>query len=409
MTQRVSLTPVSLDDYTPIVGKDIVEELRALGSPLLGVRVLMLSSTASGGGVAVVLRSLIPGLRALAVEADWYVMEAGRPFYEVTKLLHNLLQGQDGDLTGDQRNLFERVNSENAEALPTDYDVYVVHDPQPAAVHRFHPSTRVPWLWRSHIDTSEPSAAAWAYMRGFVQEYDGAVFSLPEFVPQDLHVPLLRCVPLAIDPLQPINADLPTARAEALAVGKGIALDRPLVGQFSRFDAWKDPLGVLEAYQLIQQEVPGVQLVLNGPAPEDDPETKEVYRETQAAADGDPDVHLLLESTPDEVNALQRACDVVVQKSLREGFGLVVSEALWKYRPLVGSDLGGIRLQLAGPLEELLVQDVESCAARVAYLLERPAVRAELGEIGHRRVREHFLLPRLVRDNVVLLRDALSV
>ncbi len=409
MPRHVSVESMALRDYVPLVGAEAIDELYELASALRGLRLLVLNSTPSGGGVAVVLRSIVPALRALGIEADWYAMDADRPFFETTKLLHNLLQGGSGALSSEQCEVYERVNQANAAALPPDYDLYMVHDPQPAAVRRYTPSARVPWVWRCHVDTSEPSPAAWDYLRGFIQEYDAAMFTLAEFVSADLQLPHLCCFPLAIDPLQPVNAELPEPEARRLVAGRGIAWDRPLVGQFSRFDPWKDPSGVIEVYRLVRQEVPGLQLVLNGPAPEDDPEAEEVYRQTQAAATADPDIHVLLESTPQEVNALQRACDVVVQKSLREGFGLVVSEALWKRRPVVGSDVGGIRFQLADSLSEFVVPDINRCAEQVAYLIEHPKLRSEVGEVGHRHVREHFLLPRLVRDNLTFLAQVIGV
>ncbi len=400
MPRPVELAPKDIQDYAPLAGREIVEETRELGARLRGLRVLVLSSTAGGGGVAVVLGSLVPALRSVGIRADWYTLEAEPAFFEATKLLHNLLQGE---LTDEQQALYERVNQRNAAGLPTEYDAYVVHDPQPAAVRRYHQARDARWIWRWHIDTSEPNPAAWAYLRDFVREYDAAVCTAKAFVPPDLDLSLVGCTPLAIDPLHPINVDLPEAEVQRLVAARGIAPDRPLVGQFSRYDPWKDPLGVVEAYRLARERVAGLQLVLSGPTPEDDPEAREIFRRVQAAACGDPDIHLLQEPEKQEVNALQRACDVVVQKSLREGFGLVISEALWKGRPVVASDVGGIPLQMSGPLREYLVTDVDRCAERVADLLEHAELRAEIGEFGREHVREHFLLPRLLRDDLAFL------
>jgi trehalose synthase len=371
MPRPVDLPPKDFQEYVAVAGREAIEEVCELGTRLRGLRVLMVSSTAGGGGVAVLLRSLVPALRSVGLQADWYTLDAKPAFFEVTKQLHNLLQGQAGELTDEQKTRFEQVNRINAAGLPTDDDIFVVHDPQPVAIRAYHPARAARWVWRWHIDTSEPAPSAWEYIHRYVRQYDGAVYTATQFAPPGLDVPITACIEPAIDPYHAINVDLPQAEIQRLVAGCGIALDRPLMGQFSRYDPWKDPVGVIRAYRLARERVPNLQLVLSGPTPEDDPEAQEVFQQTEQAASGDPEIHLLQEPDKRDVNALQRACHVVVQKSLREGFGLVVSEALWKHRPVVAANVGGIPLQMSGKLGELLVSDVESCADRVADLLNQ--------------------------------------
>lgn len=408
MARPVSLALRNISEYEPLVGQAAIDELFELARPLRDARMLTLSSTASGGGVSVVLHNLVPLLRSLGLQIDWYVLDADPSFFAVTKLLHNLLQGQQGSLTREQIAEYEAVNQTNANQLPRDPDLFIVQDPQPALVRRAFGSDGARWIWRSHIDTSAPNQGAWSYLCPLIREYDRAVFSFPEFVPSGLEDRPVTIMPVAIDPLDPMNMALSDDRVEQVAAGYGIDPDRKLMGQFARFDYWKDPLGVIEAYRLAREEVPELQLVLTGPMPEDDPEGEAVRREAQAAAEDDPSIHLLVNRSRQEVNALQRACDVVVHKSLREGFGLVVSESLWKGKPVVGSDVGGIRQQLTGDLSELLVSSVEACAERVVELLRDPVLRTEAGRMGHAHVRQHYLMPRLVRDDLAVMGQVLG-
>ena len=306
-----------------------------------------------------------------------------------------------------------QVNTErNAALLEASYDLVVIHDPQPAGIPRFHGRDATRWVWRCHIDTSSPNAEVWDVVRDYLVDYDAAVFTMREFVPPDFPIDRVEIIAPAIDPISPKNMPLPTGTIRELLAWIGIEPDRPLIAQISRFDPWKDPLGVIAAYRIARQQVPGLQLALVGSMALDDPEGWEVYQQVRAAGEADPLIHVFTNLTGVgniEVNAFQRHADVVVQKSLREGFGLVVSEALWKGTPVVAGRAGGITMQLREGDGGVLVDSVEECAAAIVRLLDDPGEAAALGGRGRDRVREHFLLPRLLRDELTLVADLLGV
>lgn len=404
---RVPVRRKALEDYRALVGDDLVGEVRELGRALRGLRVLELSSTATGGGVAEMLSSLVPLQRDVGVDVEWQVITADPRFFEVTKRLHNGLQGMAVELDDDDRELYRQANEANARALDDDYDVVVVHDPQPAAVRRFSPGGSARWLWRCHIDSSAPDAATWDFLRPFVEDHDLAAFTLPAFAPADLRTPVRLLVP-AIDPLSSKNRELPGFLARQTVAELGIDLHRPLLLQVSRFDPWKDPLGVVEVWRRVREQVPGLQLALVGFMASDDPEAWRVHHELEQVTAGEDDCFLLTNQmgvAGHEVNALQRVADVAIQKSTREGFGLIVSETLWKGTALVAGRAGGIPLQLTDGEGGYLADSIDGFAARIVELLEQPMHARELGARGVRRVRERFLLPRLLRDTLALLGD----
>ena len=379
-----------LDDYGPIIGAAAVAEIRELAHRLHGRRVLMVNSTAVGGGVAELLTRLVPLLRDLAIPTRWEVIQGDKEFFGVTKAIHNALHGAPVTLTPAMRDLFREVGVQNAAALDLDADLVIIHDPQPLPLVERRVSARGHWVWRCHVDASHPQPAVWEFLRKYIVQYDASVFSAPEFS-QDLPMPQYMIHP-AIDPLAEKNREMTDADVEAVLADLGIRDDRPIVTQVSRFDRLKDPIGVIRAYQMVRRTAE-CQLVLAGGGASDDPEGAAVLKEVRQAADGDPQIHVLdLPPKSDrEINALQRASAVVVQKSLREGFGLTVTEALWKKRPVVASAVGGIPLQVLHNLTGLLVHSVEGTAYRIRTLLRDPAFARRLGENGHEYVKTRFL------------------
>jgi trehalose synthase len=399
----------SLDAYREVVPEPILEGLREQARQLKGARILHVNATAYGGGVSELLRSSVPLLRDLGLEVDWKVITGHPDFFRATKALHNGLQGGRQPPTESEREAWLACAEENASALDGGYDYIVIHDPQPAGLAAAHGrKDGVRWVWRCHIDTSEPNLETWAFLRPYLAEFDAAVFTMPEFVPPDLPVPRVRTIPPAIDPLSPKNFELSAGTARQILQWIGVALEGPLVTQVSRFDAWKDPLGVISAYRLAREQVPDLQLALVGSMAFDDPEGWEVYGQVADHAGEDPLIHLYTNLTGVgnvEVNAFQRLSEVVLQKSIREGFGLVVSESMWKGTPVVAGRAGGIPLQMPPGIGGLLVDSVEECAEGMLRLLGDRDLAAELGRSGREHVREHFLLPRLLLDELTLLAE----
>ncbi|HEY8303791.1 MAG TPA: glycosyltransferase [Solirubrobacteraceae bacterium] len=408
MLQRVAVGRWSLDAYQGVVPERILVELREQARALAGARVLHINATSYGGGVSELLRSSVPLLRDLGLEVDWKVITGDDRFFEATKSLHNGLQGAREAPTETEREAWLQCARENVGEVDGGYDFIVVHDPQPAALASMHEQGAARWVWRCHIDTSEPNPDTWAFLRPYLSEFDAAVFTMPEFVPPDLPVARVRTIAPAIDPLSPKNFELAPDTAHRILAWIGVASHGPLVTQVSRFDAWKDPLGVIAAYRLAREEIPELQLALVGSMALDDPEGWEVYKQVADHAGGDDLIHLYTNLTGVgnvEVNAFQRLSDVVVQKSIREGFGLVVSESMWKSTPVVAGRAGGIPLQMADGAGGLLVDSVEECAEALLGLLRDRALAQELGWSGRERVREHFLLPRLLLDELRLLSE----
>ena len=411
MLQRVDVGSQSLSVYGSTAGEDAVEELREAARPLAGARVLHVSATPYGGGVAEILRSAIPLLRDLGLSADWRLIMGDPAFFTVTKRVHNALQGMPVELSAADQETYLAYSARNAALLDNDYDLVVLHDPQPLAVPSLASRSNCRWVWRCHIDTSEPNASVYDFLRPFFEPYDTAVFTMPEFVPPQFPVRNVKIIPPAIDPESPKNIGLPDHLARRVVEWIGVDPDAPLVTQISRFDPWKDPLGVIAVYELVRQEIPDVQLVLAGSMALDDPEAWDMYRQIESVSRGDPMIHLFTNLTGVgniEVNALQRSSMVVIQKSIREGFGLVVSEALWKHTPVIAGRRGGIPLQLDDGSSGYLIETTEECAARTVELIKDPERRAAFGAFGHDHVRERFLLPRLVRDEVRLYSELLN-
>ena len=401
MLQPIALGHKSLADYTHVAGRPLIAEIRELSEQLQGLKVLHLSATAFGGGVAEILYTLIPLMHDVGIKAEWQVMLGREEFYNVTKRLHNALQGNPDSLDSEEWAIFERFNEMNARELSDGWDVIIVHDPQPLGIRDHVPGHGRTWVWRCHIDLSTPNQDAIDHVVPHVRGYDESVFHLQDYVPPGLDGGLVNICPPAIDPLAPKNMAFSPEDAAFVCDQFGLDVDRPLMCQVSRFDPWKDPMGVIDAYRVVKEEMPEVQLALVGSMALDDPEGWEFFNSTMAHADGDPDVHILNNLNQVgaiEVNAFQSQADVVIQKSTREGFGLTVSEALWKARPFIGGDVGGIPLQVQDGETGYLVSSPEECAERSLRILRDPDLGRRLGRSGKEHVRNNFLTPRLLRD-----------
>ena len=405
MLQAVALAHKSLADYTHIVGRPLIEEIRELAEPLRGRRVVHLSATAFGGGVSEILYTLVALMRDVGLEVEWQVIYGREEFFNATKLMHNALQGHPQDLSEEQWATWRQYNEMNARELSRGWDVCIVHDPQPAAIYSLVPEKARGWVWRCHIDVSTPNPATMKRLLPFIEGYPQSLFHVEDYVPDGMNGGV-NIVPPAIDPLTPKNMALSHEDAVFVCSQFGIDAERPLMCQVSRFDPWKDPIGVIDAYRIVKAARPDVQLALVGSMASDDPEGWDFYNSTLAHADGDPDIHILNNFSnvgAIEVNAFQSLADVVLQKSTREGFGLTVSEALWKGRPFVGGDVGGIPLQVENGISGYLVSDVQDCAARALEILEDPSLGRTLGRRGKEYVRTHFLMPRYLRDYLKII------
>lgn len=395
-----------LRQYARIAGQRAVDRLERLAAPLRDLEIVHVNSTREGGGVAEILHKLVPLSRELGLSVRWEVVTGEDDFYRCTKSFHNALQGDPVDVPPSLLEVYDettRINAERLRGLLEEADAVFIHDPQPAGLLNALPGRKGHWIWRCHIDTSQPHAPVWDFLDERVRGFDASIFSLPDFARPLPHPRFL--VPPSIDPLSEKNVPLPAE--ELHEVGERFDLDpeRPRIVQVSRFDRFKDPVGVIQAYELAKRATPELQLVLAGGTATDDPEGAEVLAEVRDAAGDDPDVKILLlpPASHRAINALQRLADVVLQKSLREGFGLTVSEAMWKGRPVVGGNVGGIRIQILDGRTGYLVNSVEGAALRIRQLLGDPPRRSVMGRNGHERVRDDFLLTRLLRDHLTVI------
>jgi trehalose synthase len=392
---------IRLDDYAPVLGAGEVAELRALASRLQGRTVQMVNSTAVGGGVAEILNRIVPVIEELGVAIRWDVITGGNDFFEVTKAFHNALHGGPYGMPPESFEIFLAYNEQNRQRLQLEAEFIVIHDPQPVALINARSDRSGHWIWRCHIDLSRPNETVWRFLEPYVERYDGAIFSSPEFSRQ-LSIPQYLFYP-CIDPLSEKNRDLDPEYVDGVFEGFGIDRRRPVLMQISRFDRLKDPVGVVRAYQIVRRYF-DCQLVLAGGGASDDPEGEAVLAEVREVAQGDPDIHIL--NLPPwsalEINALQRGSTIVIQKSLKEGFGLTVTEALWKKKPVVASAVGGIPTQVIHKHTGLLAHSVEGTAYQIRFLLSNPAIAARLGEQGHEHVREQFLITSNARRYLTL-------
>lgn len=396
-----------LERYKKIVGPEIIYELHQMARTLKGIKILHVNSTKTGGGVAEILYTMTALTQALGIETHWEVIEGTPNFFECTKLFHNALQGnKQAIINQDLLKEYIKVNIENAERLKPhleNADVVFIHDPQPAALIQSFPNRKNKWVWRCHIDASNPYRQVWNFLRNFVIQYDSSIFSLVDFVHPLPHP--IYLIPPSIDPLAEKNIELSDEEVNSIYPRFGIDPDRPMILQVSRFDYFKDPLGVIESYRLAKKIKHGLQLVLAGGGAPDDPEGEIVLNKVKAASQNDPDIHILF-LPPDShrtINALQRASDIILQKSIKEGFGLTVTEGLWKKKPVIGGNCGGIRLQVINHHTGFLVETPEGAAERIRFLLQSTELIHEIGENGHRFVLDNFLMTRHLRDYLTLI------
>jgi trehalose synthase len=398
---------IPLDEYAPIIGQPEVDELRALAGPLRGHSIQMVNSTAVGGGVAEILTRLVPILQELALSVRWDVITGGNDFFGITKAFHNALHGGPYLLPPESFETFLAYSQQNLSRLSMDSEFTVIHDPQPVALIQGRSNHSGHWIWRCHIDLSHPNPTVWAFLEPWVKKYDAAIFSSPEFV-QKLPIPQYLFFP-CIDPLSEKNQEIPPETVRGILDLYGIDAARPILTQISRFDRLKDPVGVIHAYQIVKRYF-DCQLVLAGGRADDDPEGEAVLAEVEEAAGDDPDVHILNLPpwSPTEINALQQASTIIIQKSLREGFGLTVAEALWKKKPVVASAVGGIPLQVIHKQTGLLAHSVQGAAYQIRFLLSNPALAAKLAQQGHEHVREHFLITTNAKRYLTLFHHLLA-
>jgi trehalose synthase len=406
MLQRVEVGHKSLADYSSLASRGLMEQIHRLAEPLVGKRVVHVSATAFGGGVAEINYALVPLMKDIGLDVDWQIIAGADEFFAVTKAIHNALQGDERGLTEADEAIYRRYNAANAEEFEDDADVVIIHDPQPAALIEHFPETNAHWIWRCHIDLSTPNRDVLRFLAPSLDRYDAAIFHMPEYVPREVALRAAFIWPPAIDPLTPKNMALSPDDAAYVVDQFGIHLERPLLTQISRFDPWKDPVGVIDAFRLVRKTHPDVQLALVGSMAHDDPEGWDFYNRTVAHAAGDPDIFILSNLNnigSVEVNAFQVHSAAVIQKSIREGFGLTVTEALWKARPTVGGRVGGIPAQLRDGETGWLADSVEDCADACREILDDPQTAATRGRRGKEDVRQRFLMPRLLRDWLALI------
>ncbi|MFH0763920.1 MAG: glycosyltransferase [Candidatus Omnitrophota bacterium] len=387
-----------IEEYIPIAGQATIDDLRRIGDKLTGKVVQNINSTSVGGGVAEILNRMVPLLKELGVDTRWDVIKGGARFFEVTKKFHNALHGKAEDIKSEDFDVFMETSRENINEIDAYGDIVYVHDPQPIALVDKKKDNR--WIWRCHIDISNPNRKVWNFLKSFVVKYDAAVFSAPGFS-QELPNRQFLISP-SIDPLSDKNKDLPQDVIDGVLKKYNISNDKPIVTQISRFDRLKDPIGVIKAYESVKKYV-DCQLILAGGSAGDDPEGLKVLEEVREKAGHDTDIHVLLLPQDDiEVNALQRASTVIVQKSLKEGFGLTVAEALWKAKPVVASNVGGIPLQIAHKYSGLLCHSIDGAAFSIKQLLNSPKYAKKLGENGREHIKNNFLITRHIRDYILL-------
>jgi trehalose synthase len=412
MLQLVNVGRKSLADYATIAQRGLMAEILSLAEPLQGKRIVHISATAFGGGVAELNYTLVPLMADAGLEVEWRILRGGEEFFDVTKTIHNALQGSPRSLTPEQEAIYRRFSARNAaEFDPDEYDFVIVHDPQPAGLLEHAPPSSAQWIWRCHIDLSAPNQEVLAFLLPMIRRFDAAIFHRREYVPKSGGLPDAFIWPPAIDPLSPKNMALSLEDASYIVDQFGIDVRRPLLTQVSRFDPWKDPLGVIDAYRLVKERYPDVQLALVGSMAHDDPEGWDLYNQTVSYAAGDHDIYILSNLNnvgAVEVNAFQVHSAVVIQKSLREGFGLTVSEALWKARPVVAGRVGGIVDQIADRETGWLVESSSEAAVACCEILADPAAARTVALQGKEHVRRNFLMPRLLRDWLVLFNRLLG-
>jgi len=404
--KKVDLLNKKLDDYKKLISPKIYKEILRRSKRLKNLKIVHINATAIGGGVAEMLKTIVPLMRDVGLDANWYVIQPDKKFFDITKKLHNSLQGDDDDLTKLEKEYYLSYNKKISQAIEKiKGDILVIHDPQPLASLSFL-DKKVKAVWRCHIDTTNCNIDSWNFIENLLRPYNYFVFSLKDFIPKDLPRKKIKIIHPAIDPLTIKNRLIDVNVARYILSRLGIDIDKPILTQVSRFDPWKDPLGVIRTFYLAKKRIPDLQLVLCGLfLAKDDPEAIKIYKEVKYHVKNKPNIFLF--SDPEKikyignellVNALQTGSDVIIQKSIREGFGLVVAEAMWKYKAVVGSNVGGIKIQIKDGFNGFLVNNVKTAAQRVVQLLENKDMAQKMGRMAHKSVQEKFLMPRLLND-----------
>ncbi len=404
----VSSEEIHLDKYSPIIGEKKTEDIRALADGIAGKSVCHVNSTSFGGGVAEILHRLVPLMRDVGLKANWKVIKGSDDFFNVTKAIHHGLQGMNIPLTDDMKKTYLETNETNAQELDLHNEFVIIHDPQPAATIIHYKVKVGKWIWRCHIDLSSPNQEFISFLTPIIYQYDALVFTMDRYVQAPLRSKKVAIITPSIDPLSAKNKPLSEDFVSSVLGKYDVDPEKPIMTQVSRFDPWKDPKGVIDVYRRIKKEIPGTQLLLIASMAKDDPEGWTYYETTARYAGEDNDIHLLtdLKGVGDiEVNAFQRASDVVLQKSTREGFGLSVTEALWKEVPVVGGNVGGIPLQIINGETGFLVNSIEEAAEKTLYLLKHPVEAKKMGRQGKDHVLKNFLITRHLEDYLKLLQS----
>ncbi|RLI99367.1 MAG: glycosyl transferase family 1 [Candidatus Aenigmatarchaeota archaeon] len=394
-----------LKDYKKFVGKETIERILSNASALSGLRLIHINSTSKGGGVAEILSSMVPLMRSVGIEAEWKVIQAPKKFFAITKKLHNNLQGADEEIKEEEKKIYLEVNKKFSKTK-LDYECVIVHDPQPLATISFIKKT-CPWIWRCHIDLSAPNPSTWNFLKNFILRYDHLVVSMKKYIKKDI---TLACsiIPPSIDPLTEKNKELSKSFMISYLEKNGITLEKPVIAQISRFDKWKDPIGVVKVFEKVKRKV-DCMLVMLGSFASDDPEGFAIYKELREYCKNKDDVKIIAKHDTTLVNCLQSMACVVLQKSIKEGFGLTISEALWKKTPVIGSNVGGIPLQIVDGKSGYLVEpyDYADCARKVVKLVENEGLRRNMGEFGKEWVKEHFLITRHLNDWINVIKEVI--
>lgn len=413
MLQKVALKEKHIDEYINIVGEEAINKIKLEASPLEGVKLLHINATSNGGGVAEYLNSLVPLLRSLGIEVEWKTtIPKKESFFNITKNIHNGLQGKQCKLPKQSQELYLNENESFAKSLDDDYDIIIVHDPQPAAMKKFFKYPKAKWVWRCHIDTSHHNKDCWEFIRPFVEIYDALIFTMNKFIPTLESKQKIEIIPPSIDPLSKKNITIEENICKNTVSNFGIEIDHPYLLQVSRFDPWKDPLGVLEVYKKLKKEFPLLQLVLIGCMASDDPEALEIYNKVKEVSKKESNVYLLtnLDGVNSfEVNCFQRLADIVIQKSIREGFGLVVSESLWKKRPVVAGNTGGIPIQIKDGYNGFLADSLDDYIKKLGLLLRNKELCNKFGQSGKDHIKNNFLITNLIYKNLIFYKKLLCL
>ena len=409
--QKVKVFSKEIDDYLKTVGEDKINNLKKLAKSLQGKKIMHVNATAYGGGVAELLKTQVPLMQSLGIDVDWYVISAEPEFYDVTKMFHNTLQGNPGELSDEQKNIYLETVKKNAEDdIFSQYDYVIIHDPQPLALIDYVKNKKGKWIWRCHIDTSEPNEDVWNFIYPYIQNYDAVIFTSDEFVKEDAVFQNLTFIAPSIDPLSPKNTSMTEEEINKVLFDFNIDKNRPIMTQVSRFDPWKDSFGIIEVYRNIKVNqlkngTSGIQLLLAGSMAHDDPEGVQIYEKILRRAGDDYDIHVYsnFHGVADkEIKAFQYASDVILQKSLREGFGLTVSEAMWKEKPVIGGKVGGIKLQIQDEVSGFLVSNIQQATEKTLFLLQNPDISKEMGKAAKQTVKDKFLTTREIEDYLLL-------